>query len=177
MAQKNLILNDVVGETNSCIFKINNLKKKSAFEISVCAAKKCKLNPTNSKFPISSKTIRRKQTMDSSMAIHGGTVFNKTPALEGILDTVQCKFKTEDVVKKIISEGSALSNNIRKKVITKWNRDFYSPNENELRSMNAYYAHNVLGKRKYLSLHKANKQANFVFLFFFCFIQNIGKLN
>ena len=25
--------------------------------------------------------------------------------------------------------------------------------------MNAYYAHNVLGKRKYLSLCKANKQA------------------
>ena len=27
--------------------------------------------------------------------------------------------------------------------------------------MNAYYAHNVLGKRKYLSLCKANKQAKF----------------
>ena len=38
--------------------------------------------------------------MDSSMAIHGGTIFNKTPALEEILDTLQCKFKTEDVAKK-----------------------------------------------------------------------------
>ena len=33
-----------------------------------------------------------------------------TPALEGNLDTLQCKFKTEDVPKKVISEGSALSN-------------------------------------------------------------------
>ena len=78
--------------------------------MSVCAAKKRKLNPTNRNLPIRSKTIRRKQTMDSSMAIHEGTIFNKTPALEGILDTLQCKFKTEDVPKRIISEGSALSN-------------------------------------------------------------------
>ena len=72
LAHKNLVLSDVVGETNPCISKISNLKKKSAFEISVCAAKKRKLNPTNRKLPIRSKTIRRKQTMDSSMAIHGG---------------------------------------------------------------------------------------------------------
>ena len=39
-SHKNLILSDVVGETNSCISKISILKKKSAFEISVCAAKK-----------------------------------------------------------------------------------------------------------------------------------------
>ena len=70
--------------------------------------------------------------MDSSMAIHWGKIFNKAPALDGILDTLQCKFKTEDVAKKIISGGSGSSNNIRKKVITKWNRDFYSSNENKL---------------------------------------------
>ena len=68
---------------------------------------------------------------------------------------------TEDVAKKIISQGTALSNNIKKKVIIKWNGDFNNSNENELRSINAYYAHNVLGKRKYLSLRKANKQAKF----------------
>ena len=39
-SHKNLTLSDVVGETNSCISKISILKKKSAFEISVCAAKK-----------------------------------------------------------------------------------------------------------------------------------------
>ena len=38
--------------------------------------------------------------MDSSMAIHGGKIFNKVPAFEGILGTLQCKFKTEDVAKK-----------------------------------------------------------------------------
>ena len=68
---------------------------------------------------------------------------------------------TEDVAKKFISRGTALSNNIKKKVIIKWNGDFNNSNENELRSINAYYAHNVLGKRKYLSLRKANKQAKF----------------
>ena len=49
LAHKNLILSDAVGETNSCISKINNLKKKSAFEASACAAKKRKLDSTNRK--------------------------------------------------------------------------------------------------------------------------------
>ena len=66
--------------------------------------------------------------------------------------------------KKIISEGSALSIDIRKKVITKQNRDFYSSNENELQSMNAQYAHNVLGKREYKQTNKFDdtRISNFV---------------
>ena len=43
--------------------------------------------------------------MDSSMAIHWGKIFNKAPDLDGILDTLQCKFKTEDVAKKLFLEG------------------------------------------------------------------------
>ena len=33
--------------------------------------------------------------------------------------------------------------------------------QNKLRSLNTYYSHDVLGKRKYLNLRKANKQAKF----------------
>ena len=40
LSHKNLILSGVVCKTNSCISKVNNLKNKSAFEISVCTAKK-----------------------------------------------------------------------------------------------------------------------------------------
>ena len=131
------------------------------FEISTCVAKRRKLNPTHKTTPGRSKLIRRKETFDACMFMHWGTVLNKAPVLEGVLDTIKCKFKTETVGKMIVSDNSSLSTNIKKKVIGKWNRDFYSSNENCLRSMNAYYSHNVLGKRKYLSLRKANRQSTF----------------
>ena len=66
----------------------------------------------------------------------------------------------ETVAKIIVSDSSNVSTNI-KKGIGKSNRDFYSSNENSLHLMNGYYFHNVLGKREYLSLCKANKQSTF----------------
>ena len=131
------------------------------FEISTCVAKRQKVDPTHKTTPGRSKTIRRKETFDACMFIQEGTALNKSPVLEGILDTVKCKFKTETVAKMIVSHSSNLSTNIKIKITGKWNRDFYSSNENCLRSMNAYYSHHLLGKRKYLSLHKANRQSTF----------------
>ena len=43
-------------------------------------------------------------------------------------------------------------------MLASWSKDYYLSKENKLRSLNSYYCHNVLGKRKYLSLRKANKQ-------------------
>ena len=43
--------------------------------------------------------------MDSSIAIHEGTTFNKTSSLEGILDILLSKFKTENNAKNIISKN------------------------------------------------------------------------
>ena len=44
--------------------------------------------------------------MDSSMAIHGGAIFNKAPALEGILDTLQCKLNRGCCQKNYFSRDS-----------------------------------------------------------------------
>ena len=154
---KNNILNDIFNETSSCLDKINLQKRKNVFEISTCIAKRRKMNPTYKNIPGRSKTIKRKEKFDACMFIHGGTVLNKAPVLLGVLHTMKCKFKTETVAKTIVSDSSNLSTNIKKKVIGKWNRDFYSSNENCLCSMNACYSHNVLGKRKYLGLRKANR--------------------
>ena len=131
------------------------------FEISTCVAKRQTMNPKHKTTPGRSKAIRRKGTFDACMFIHRGTVLNKAPFLEGILDTMKCKFKIETVAKMIIFDSSNLSTNFKKKVVGKWNRDFYSSDENCLRSMNSYYSHNVLGERKYLSLRKANRQSTF----------------
>ena len=77
------------------------------------------MNPTQKTTPGRSKTIRRKETFDAYVFIHGGTTLNKAPVLEGILDAVKCKFKTETVTKMIVSGSSKLSTNIKKKVIGK----------------------------------------------------------
>ena len=42
-----------------------------------------------------------------------------------------------------------------------WLKSFDKSEENKLRSLNTYYSHDFLGKRKYLNLRKANKQAKF----------------
>ena len=65
------------------------------FEISTRVAKKQKMNPTNKITPGESKTVRRKEMFNACMFIHEGTASNKAPVLEGVLDTIKCKFKTD----------------------------------------------------------------------------------
>ena len=43
-------------------------------------------------------------------------------------------------------------------MLASWSNDYFISKENKLRSLNLYYFH-VFGKRKYLSIRKANKQA------------------
>ena len=127
------------------------------FKISICVAKRRKINPTHKASPGRSQTIRTKETFDASVFILDRTTLNQAPLLESTLNTVKYKFKTETVAKMIVFVSSKLSTNIKKKVIGKWNRSFYSSNGNCFRSINLYYSHNVIGKRKYLSLRKAHQ--------------------
>ena len=60
-----------------------------------------------------------------------------------------------------MNSKSKLFNSLRSEVGINWRKSFIKSEENKLRSLNAYYSHDVLGKRKYLNLRKANQQANF----------------
>ena len=42
-----------------------------------------------------------------------------------------------------------------------WGKDYSNSAENTLRSLNAYYSHNVMGKRKYNNIRKANKASSY----------------
>ena len=99
--------------------------------------------------------------MDACMAIHGVTNLNKSPVLISVLDTLTTKFSTDQLTDNILNSKNYLTNTIRNKVAKNWRKDFYRSKENTLRSLNSYYSHSVLGKRKYLSLRKANQQATF----------------
>ena len=95
------------------------------------------------------------------MAIHGVRNLNKSPVLISVLDTLTTKFSTDQLTDNILNSKNYLTNSIRNKVVKKWSKDFYRSKENTLRSLSSYYSHSVLGKRKYLSLRKANQQATF----------------
>ena len=95
------------------------------------------------------------------MKIHGGTALNKDPVLFGMLDALTSQFKSKFLTDKILDTKEYVKNSIEKKVLNRWSKNYYLSRENKLRSLNSYYFHNVLGKRKYLSLRKANKQSAF----------------
>ena len=161
MDHKRCILKDIQSETDYAFQAVRKQKRKSVLPISACLEKKSKMNPSGESIPSRSKTIRRKETMDACIKIHGSTTLNKDQVLFGLLHTLTSQFKSKILTDKILDTKEYLKNSIEKKVLNRWSKDYYLSRENELRSLNSYYCHNVLGKRKYLSLRKANKQPAF----------------
>ena len=119
------------------------------------------MNPSGESIPRRSKKTRKKKTMDACMKIHGGATLNKDPVLFGMLDTLTSQSKSKILTDKILDTKEYLKNSIEKKVLNCWSKDYYISKENKVRSLNSCYCYNVLGKRKYLSLRKANKQPAF----------------
>ena len=83
------------------------------------------------------------------------------PVTEGMVDTLNSKFRTKQVSNVILNSKSKLPNSLNSEIGINWLKSFNKSEENKLRSWNTYYSHNVLRKRKYLNLKKANKQAKF----------------
>ena len=129
--------------------------------MSKIVVKKRRSNRTTSSLPCKAKVVRCKETIDACLAIHGGSVENPKPALEGIVMTMTTKFKSADVAMKIMSSKDSVVNQVSSICAKNLTLDYYNSEENILRSLNTYYSHDVMGKRKYLSIRKANKGATF----------------
>lgn len=158
--KKNKILN----------FRKMQLKKKTlgisedstkTLTISNKVTLKRRLKPSGPELPVKAKYVRGNETFDFCAAIHGGTKLNKEPVLDGALDMISRKFTNTKVASKIVSTKSAIASHIEGNAIVQWNKLFYKSTENILRSMNTYYSHNVMGKAKYLSIRKANRNATY----------------
>ena len=78
-----------------------------------------------------------------------------------LLKALNSKFRTKQVSNVILNSKSKLPNSLKSEIGINWLKSFNKSEENKLRSLNTYYSHDVLGKRKYLNLRKANKQAKF----------------
>ena len=91
----------------------------------------------------------------------GGSSLTPDPVIDGMVDKLNSKFRTKQVSNFILNSKSKLPNSLKSEIGINWLKSFNKSEENKLRSLNTYYSHNVLGKRNYLNLRKANKQAKF----------------
>ena len=112
-----------------------------------------------------SKRRRVIETLSVCNAIHRSSEESIEPAVTGMLQILSSKRKAEWLADKILSTKTSLTRDIKKQSTTLSKTEYYSSNDNLLRSMNVYYSQEVLGKRNYMAKRKANKTpgvANFV---------------
>ena len=82
---------------------------------------------------------------------------NVEPLAHGMMDTLACKVASKDLAKCVLSSKKSVVNEIEKKVQAQWKKNYYPSHENLLRSLNVYYAQDVMGKAKYRATRKANQ--------------------
>ena len=114
-------------------------------------------NPTSEETRLRSKVRRRTETFQTCEVIHGGTSENIEPTVSGMLQTVTARCKAKYLACKVLKSKPSFVNELSQSCIRKHNKDFYNSEQNLLRSLNVYYSSNVMGKRKFLSVRKANK--------------------
>ena len=92
------------------------------------------------------------------MAIHGGSVADKSPAIDGMLDTLTSNCSLAELSEKILSDDCKVSKIVKKEATKKWSQEFYDSKKNTLRSIDTYFANGVLGKARYKKIRSRNSQ-------------------
>ena len=139
--------------------KFKTLSSTSPFRIASLSVTKRKRHPYS--YESRSKVLRCKEVLEANSLILGGSDTNKQPVLDGMLDTISRKFPISDVLKTISISKEKKVQQLNKGFASLYNMSYYLSNENKFRSLSTYYAHDVLGKRKYLAIRKANRKSIF----------------
>ncbi len=141
--------------------RTENLKKPRIETIAFSISSKTKVNrkakPYHRDISERAKYDRRKEAFEACALIFGGSDENKTPTIQGMIDTLTSKVKSDELSKEILDSKPALVNNIKRASIIEWKSEFKLSEQNTLRSLNTYYSHDVMGKRKYLSICRTNR--------------------
>ena len=136
-------------------------EEKYRIKITNRAVKRRITNPSSHKLNLKAKSVRRNETYQVCQAIHGGTADITKPTLIGMVETLTSKFKSEELSKELLSNKKSIKRSLQAATLKDWTSSYTDSNENKLRSMNVYYSHNVMGKRKYMNVRKANRAATF----------------
>ena len=88
------------------------------------------------------------------MALHVAANSSKGPLMIGLTNALFKSFHPKEVANEIIKEASIKAATLKLSSVPK---ALVNSNENMLQSMNVYYSHNVMGKRKYSAVRTACK--------------------
>ena len=75
-------------------------------------------------------------------------------------DILSSTFKMSSLSEQLL-KNNKIKSHMTKALIPVWVKEYEQSSENEHRSLNVYYSHNVMGKAKYCSLCKANRNTSF----------------
>ena len=88
--------------------------------------------------------------MAMALEIHGGSVEDPEPAIDGLLLTVATKLSSAVLPVKLLGLNPPATSTMTATILKEFSCKMYNSEENALRSLNIYYCSNVLGKNKYL---------------------------
>ena len=132
-------------------------KTPKTISINPVLAKRRRKKPSTDELNNKSKQRRRKETVFLCSVIHGGTVNNKIPVINGMFDSLTGILKPDEFAVKALNLKASITNSIKKKCADKCKVHYFRSQENLLRSVNVYYSHNVIGKKKYINIKRASK--------------------
>ena len=104
------------------------------------------------------KRRRISDTFTMATIVHGGNDLKVEPAINGLLQTVFARINSEKLAKKLLNTKPAVTKVLKSLILKEHCQNYYNSEQNVLRSLNIYYCSNILGKNKYSSLRRANKQ-------------------
>ena len=130
--------------------------------MSSLTSRKRKPKPTTFDLNLKAKQVRRNETIAACNLIHGTSKESTEAGLVGMLDTMASNFKAKELSSKILASKKSLVTEIKSVAVKSWSKDDSNSTENTLRSLNVYYGHYVMGKRKYNNIRKANNASSYL---------------
>ena len=128
-------------------FKMTAKKQKSRLKTPTVLSN-CNSQELLQELQVRQCSLRRSETMTAALAIHGGTVVNRKPALDGLWMTTVKKASVKDL-RTYCKNSKKIKNGVFPKVQNEETRSYKGSNDNMLRSLNILYDGGLMSKWKY----------------------------
>ena len=132
-------------------------EEKYRIKITNRSVKRRVKNPSSHNLNLKAKSVRRNETYQVCQAIQCSSTDVTEPTLVGMVDTLASKFKADDLSKELLACKNSVKKSLQNTTLKSCTSNYTESKQNKLRSMNVYYSHDVMGKRKYMNVRKANK--------------------
>ena len=142
----------------------NKNGSENVWSMSDTVARNRKSEPTNETLSKRSRERRRAETLTVSSLIHGVTdksASGISPAINDMWDTITSTCSSAEVANLMKKAKVSIKNEVHNTLHNDWAEKCEESEQNILRSVNLYYSHDVMGKRKYISIRKETSNSKF----------------